>query len=818
MNGIFPTILRVGVWTVEVDEDMIVILAKKKVDLKNANQYHLRINSKRNNAGLCRSIFHLEDQEKKIINSVCLLQYHIDKPDCEKVKFTILPHGNRKHGSNPYYPTQPSVLHKIKDGVSTSNNASSTVYSKLIKEAGGYLNARQPSELPRGKRQVYTMKAKVNQGKQDEDLLAYLRQLEEPVILQHHDVPEDLWIFGTPQMCKDLDRFCTSDLYSYPLSVDPTFNFGTFDVTPFVYRHLFLERKRTGTHPVFLGPTALHHSKTEATYRRIITAVTDNCKTLKEKCRGYMTDGESPLIKALSATLPKATGLRCFVHFTKNCKAKLHSLGIHKRREQKVFLNKVFGSPDSPGGVFDAEDKADMKQQIKSLKEEMSTMERKFLKKGEDYESQFWKYLFVNRKMMAKCMGAKSRREAGMPIDNDGRPQRSYTNQSESINNMLTRQTEAVTGKVKKGNQTKLEFVRDSWFAILANQEHEIQLALCGQSEEFQLTEQARYLEVDAGVWFDWSPKQRLEYTKKFGELTVQDIFAGKEIKISAMEEDDDSQQFSFDLQQELVRSLKLKEDLAKVIYTESVKLLKSSTAVQLKPSLGDEKVKYLVAAKQCKKGMYECTVNKNHVTCSCGAYKYNNVCKHSLVVAEKNKLLRQHLDFVAKSPRLAKPLPSGLVTPAPEASGRKGGRFKTPWRPARQSKNKKIAQPIRPYTEIHHNDNPLNVVFLTDAPKADACRQCGNHFPRRKKTPPFDIVLSHKEKWLYTDKEDGRKKKSAYFTIKYYCIRRSCITTRFPYFDSSYIEISEACWDKMEQLHLDLLRDELDYLEEPQS
>ena len=126
--------------------------------------------------------------------------------------------------------------------------------------------------------------------------------------------------------------------------------------------------------------------------------------------------------------------------------------------------------------------------------------------------------------------------------------------------------------------------------------------------------------------------------------------------------------------------------------------------------------------------------------------------------------------------------------------------------------------QLIRPYTEIHHNDNPLNVVFLTDAPKADACRQCRIHFPRRKKIAPFDIVLSHKEKWLYTDKEDGRKRQSAYFTEKYYCIKRSCITTRFPYFDSSYIDINEASWDKLEELHLDLLRDELDYVKEPQS
>ena len=81
------------------------------------------------------------------------------------------------------------MLHKIKDGLSTSN-ASSTIYGSINKEAGGCLNVRQLSELPRGKQQIYSMKAKVNQGKQDKDLLAYLRQLEDPVILQHHDVPD----------------------------------------------------------------------------------------------------------------------------------------------------------------------------------------------------------------------------------------------------------------------------------------------------------------------------------------------------------------------------------------------------------------------------------------------------------------------------------------------------------------------------------------------------------------------------------------------------------------------------------------------------
>ena len=103
-----------------------------------------------------------------------------------------------------------------------------------------------------------------------DELLNYAKETDEKILISHHDFPEDLWILGTDQMCHDLNRFCTSELLSYPLTVDPTFSFGKYDVTPFCYRHLFLKSKRTQVPPVFLGPTALHHSKAKATYKKIV--------------------------------------------------------------------------------------------------------------------------------------------------------------------------------------------------------------------------------------------------------------------------------------------------------------------------------------------------------------------------------------------------------------------------------------------------------------------------------------------------------------------------------------------------------------------
>ncbi|KAK3711391.1 hypothetical protein QZH41_003530 [Actinostola sp. cb2023] len=427
-------------------------------------------------------------------------------------------------------------------------------------------------------------------------------------------------------------------------------------------------------------------------------------------------------------------------------------------------------------GILDAEDSKDLKKRLMSIKDTLSSLERTFLKKGEDYDSQFWKYLYSNRKMMGKTMTTKARQKAGMPCDEGGKPLRCYSNQSECINNVLTRQKEAFTGDDKaKKKLTKLEFIRDVWCVVENHQEQEVQLALCGQSDDLQLAECAAYLQVEPDIWFNWSPQQRAQHAAEFHKLSMADIFAKKKIDVPNTFDPQEStaKEFSFDLQQELVTNLKLDKNLAEVIFKEAEKLLNTKDAVQKKPSLEEGKIKYLVAARKCKKGMYECVVSKNHVTCTCQAYRYNNVCKHSLVVAEKMNVLREHLDILAKSSRLAKPSRRWLIEPPSEVAGKKGGQHKNQWRKPRAdpTSNRVQALPKRPYTEIHHNDNPINVVFLDDFPKALNCKQCGVTFPRKKKTIPYDIVLSHEEKWLYPDPNNRENKlPSSRYTVRFYC------------------------------------------------
>lgn len=81
------------------------------------------------------------------------------------------------------------------------------IYQNLLNEKVGIVCASQPEEIPRGKEQIYDMKRKMKVSNSSEELIAYLQHSEEPAILQHYDIPEDLWVFGTQQMCADLTSF-----------------------------------------------------------------------------------------------------------------------------------------------------------------------------------------------------------------------------------------------------------------------------------------------------------------------------------------------------------------------------------------------------------------------------------------------------------------------------------------------------------------------------------------------------------------------------------------------------------------------------------
>lgn len=171
---------------------------------------------------------------------------------------------------------------------------------------------------------MYDLKFNSRKANDIEEHFLYSKQKDgDSLILEHHDVL-DLWILGKKQhMYQDLSRYCTSKILSHPFSVDPTFNFGHYGVTPFSYKHLLLQSKRTKDSPVFIGPTAIHYSKNKNIFKKIALAVVSSYPHLGTKGQGSITDGEKALHDALLESIRKAIGLRWFNHFQRSCNDKL---------------------------------------------------------------------------------------------------------------------------------------------------------------------------------------------------------------------------------------------------------------------------------------------------------------------------------------------------------------------------------------------------------------------------------------------------------------------------------------------------------------
>ena len=73
---------------------------------------------------------------------------------------------------------------------------------------------------------------------------------------------------------------------------------------------------------------------------------------------------------------------------------------------------------------------------------ELDREERAVLAKDDAYQCKFWKYLELTYKMMKDNIVAKVRRRAGLKDGPDGKPIRSYTNPSESMNHVDKRTNE----------------------------------------------------------------------------------------------------------------------------------------------------------------------------------------------------------------------------------------------------------------------------------------------------------------------------------------------------------------------------------------
>ena len=121
-----------------------------------------------------------------------------------------------------------------------------------------------------------------------------------------------------------------------------------------------------------------------------------------------------------------------------------------------------------------------------------------------------------------------------MPLNAEGVSEMVYTNQSETVNSMLSAQKEEF-GFRKKDDISKFMCIKSVWMGVVQQQEDEIEKALYGQSDRFRLSNRANHLLVDVETWFGMDETRRKVYLKQFRQLTPKDMEAKKGIIINEL-------------------------------------------------------------------------------------------------------------------------------------------------------------------------------------------------------------------------------------------------------------------------------------------
>ena len=175
-------------------------------------------------------------------------------------------------------------------------------------------------------------------------------------------------MLANERQLNDLHRFCCNVKLFKPLTVDPTFNIGEFNVTPISYENLLLETK-PGQHPTLIGPVLEHEMKTKETYSLFCGAL----RTLKPDLANllaYGTDDEEALSSAFRENFERTTQLLCSIHLKKNVENRLVEMGITGKIKEEIVADIVGRQVGDvyERGLSDAESAEDFSKQMEVVK------------------------------------------------------------------------------------------------------------------------------------------------------------------------------------------------------------------------------------------------------------------------------------------------------------------------------------------------------------------------------------------------------------------------------------------------------------------
>ncbi len=183
------------------------------------------------------------------------------------------PHGNSKN-QEPYQPSMKSTRELIKTAVAKGSRPAK-VHEEVLGSLGGITKIDYEGQVPR---MNYVYKANSQQNTSSfQDLLeeAFKTQVTNAHFLRSIILfPEPLVICYGDRQINDMKRFLLNTETPGILTIDTTFNVGSFFATFTTYRHQMLRTKRTGIEPVMIGPVMFHqHPPSKAVYQRFAAEI-----------------------------------------------------------------------------------------------------------------------------------------------------------------------------------------------------------------------------------------------------------------------------------------------------------------------------------------------------------------------------------------------------------------------------------------------------------------------------------------------------------------------------------------------------------------
>ncbi|XP_035685260.1 uncharacterized protein LOC118421864 [Branchiostoma floridae] len=296
----------------------------------------------------------------------------------------------------------------------------------------------------------------------------------------------------TDQQIQDMKRFCCAaqPAQGAVLGFDKTFNLTKVHVTVGVFKHLAVKRRKTGNHPIFIGPMYLHDNSDMGTYYDFFAELSAKLHDAPSP-PVLGSDDEGGLRNGMKKAFPMSCSLCCTRHLKENIKAQLVKIGVPEA-EVKNIKKALFGKE----GVSHSDDEKQFRSRIAKCR-------AYYMEHAPQFDTYFKRYVAQpmedNFNTRVKCPWTAS-------FGN-------WTNNNcESINSVLKRAVDRKTLSL-----TDLVVTLEK---LVKSQYDDLRLALAGQGDLVLCQPYARfYKSID--VWTTMDTDSRNDHFAQFMKYKV---------------------------------------------------------------------------------------------------------------------------------------------------------------------------------------------------------------------------------------------------------------------------------------------------------